>query len=163
RARHGRRHAARRGVLLQGAGRRDAALMTCACHCASAVSAFDAKRADSDRKRYERKGPDPTTRLLLAELRSVTRAGDTLLDGGGGVGVIGLERASAGLGEVVHVEAAPAFLAMAQRLFAEGARPARFRQIPGDFAELTPRPTGDLVTLDRVVCCYPDMRGLLTA
>jgi magnesium-protoporphyrin O-methyltransferase len=137
--------------------------MPCSCRCAGTASHFDQRRARRDRERYERHGPDSTTSLLLEELRRVTRPGDTLLDVGGGIGVLGLELQAAGVGEVILVEAAPAFLAEAQGLMARSASATRFRTVSGDFAELTPPLAADIVTLDRVVCCYPDFAGLLRA
>lgn len=137
--------------------------MTRPCSCAATASQFGGRCAQRDRARYERHGPDPTTRLLLDELRPVTHRGDTLLDVGGGIGVLGLELQAAGLREVVLVEAAPPYLAVAQDLFARSARAAQFRGVPGNFAEITPPLAAEIVTLNRVVCCYPDFATLLRA
>jgi magnesium-protoporphyrin O-methyltransferase len=137
--------------------------MTCSCHCAGTASQFDGRRARRDRTRYERHGPDLTTSLLLDELRPVIHAGDTLLDGGGGIGVLDLELLRAGLREAVLVDAAPQFLAVAQELVAQSAHPHQFRAILADFTEVSPQLAADIVTLDRVVCCYPDSVALLRA
>ncbi|MBI4467857.1 MAG: methyltransferase [Acidobacteria bacterium] len=135
--------------------------MTCSCDCAATASHFDRRRAQRDRSRYERHGPDPTTTLLLEELRPVTHPGDTLLDVGGGIGVLGLELLRADLREAVLVEAAPHYLAVAQDLIAQAAQPSRFRAISGNFTQITPPLAAEIVTLDRVVCCYPDFATLL--
>jgi magnesium-protoporphyrin O-methyltransferase len=135
--------------------------MACSSHCAATATHFDRQRAREDRARYERTGPNPTTVLLLQELRPVTRAGDTLLDVGGGIGVLGLELQPVGLREVILVEASPAYLAEATALMGQSAGTARFQPIAGNFTEVTPPPAADLVTLDRVVCCYPDVTTLL--
>lgn len=135
--------------------------MACSCDCAATASNFDGRRAERDRARYERHGPDPTTRLLLEELRPVTRPGDSLLDVGGGIGVLGLELQAAGLREVVLAEASPTYFAVAQDLFARSARTAQFRVVSGNFTELATPPAAEIVTLDRVVCCYPDYSTLL--
>lgn len=136
-------------------------IMTCCSHCGATALHFGQRVAERDRARYRRRGPDPTTRLLLEELRPVARPGDTLLDIGGGIGVIGLELRASGLQEVVLVEAAPSYLAVAQDLFAGAFQPDQFRLVPGDFAGMPQPLTADIVTLDRVVCCYPDFRTLL--
>ena len=135
--------------------------MACHCHCAASAAHFDDRRARADRARYERHGPDPSTRLLLEELRPVTHPGDTLLDVGGGIGVLGLELERAGLREVILVEAAESYLTVARELRAQAARPTPLRTVAGDFAAINPPPPADIVTLDRVVCCYPDYAALL--
>ena len=136
--------------------------MSCCSHCAANASQSDPKRAEKDRARYQRKGPDPTTKLILEQLRPITRPGDTLLDVGGGIGVIGLELQTSGLREIVLVDAAPSSLSVAETLFANTGSSAQFRAVSGDFAELSAPLTADIVTLDRVVCCYVDYVALLT-
>src|SRR5262245_51306594 len=136
--------------------------MTCSCHCAATAKEFDRRQALRDRARYERRGPDTTTRLLLEELQPVMRTGDTLLDIGGGIGVIELElNRSNDLGEAVLVDASPASAEVARGLRARNGQPARFRTIVGDVTEISPPLTAQVVTLDRVVCCYPDYTSLL--
>lgn len=88
-------------------------------------------------------------------------SGHTLLDVGGGIGVIGLELHSTGLREVLLIEAAPGYLAVAQDQFSHRSGSTQFRAVAGNFVDLIPPPTADIVTLDRVVCCYPDFRSLL--
>jgi magnesium-protoporphyrin O-methyltransferase len=136
--------------------------MTCSCNCAGTATQFDRKHALQDRARYERKGPDPSTGLILEELRPLARTGDTLLDIGGGIGVLDLVlHRSIGLREAVLVEAAPDSVAVARELWDQSAEPARLRAIVGDFAQIPFRVTAEIVTLDRVVCCYPDFSTLL--
>jgi magnesium-protoporphyrin O-methyltransferase len=137
--------------------------MACTCDCEATASHFGGRRADRDRARYERHGPDATTRLLLEQLRPVVHPGDTLLDVGGGIGVLGLELQASGLREVILVEAAPTYFTVAQELFGRSAPATRLRVLPGDFTAITPPPTAEIVTLDRVVCCYPDYARLLQA
>jgi magnesium-protoporphyrin O-methyltransferase len=60
------------------------------------------------------------------------------------------------------VEASPAYLEVARREVGSryGSRPTQF--ILGDFAAIADTvPKADVVTLDRVVCCYPDGEALL--
>ena len=136
--------------------------MRCASHCAGAATQFSRKRALRDVARYRRHGPDNTTALLLEELGPVTRPGDTLLDIGGGIGVLELElQQRVALRETVLVEAAPDFVEVARELHAADPEPRRFRPILGDVTELSPPLSADVVALDRVVCCYPDYGTLL--
>jgi hypothetical protein len=62
------------------------------------------------------------------------------------------------------VEASPAYLEVARREVGlkYGSRPTQF--VLGDFAAIGGTlPNADVVTLDRVVCCYPDADALLGA
>ncbi|HEY6946208.1 MAG TPA: class I SAM-dependent methyltransferase [Candidatus Acidoferrum sp.] len=138
--------------------------MTCCVgHCAAA-GFFDSRVANRDLRRYQRRGPDASTRMLLAELRRWPLQALQLLDVGSGIGVIAAELAASGLAGATLVDASPAYLELARRnvgpRYAE--RPAQF--ILGDFATISATlPEADIVTLDRVVCCYPDAAALLSA
>ena len=137
--------------------------MDCCAQRAGIEQLFGAKAAEDDLRRYRRKGPDPSTRLILEELRRWPLAGASLLDVGGGIGVLGTELLAAGAERLVHVDASPAYLEMARRRYAEGGWADRVRTVAGDFADLAePLEPADVVTLDRVVCCYPDYRALLS-
>jgi SAM-dependent methyltransferase len=133
----------------------------CSGHCAAAKH-FDPKVADRDLRRYHRHGPDASTRLLLSELRRWPLQGLHLLDVGSGIGVIPVELAAAGLASVTLADASPAYLETARLHLAsrDASRPAQF--ILGDFAATAASlPDADVVTLDRVVCCYPEVEALL--
>jgi magnesium-protoporphyrin O-methyltransferase len=133
----------------------------CNGYCA-AEAQFDGKVAEHDLRRYRRRGADVTTRLLLEELRRQPLEGRRLLDVGGGIGVISAELVDTGLASVTMVEASPAYLEVARREVGSkyGSRPTQF--ILGDFAAIANTlPKADVVTLDRVVCCYPDGEALL--
>jgi hypothetical protein len=76
--------------------------------------------------------------------------------------VIGVELADTGVASVTLADASPAYLEVARRHIGSryGSRPAQF--ILGDFAVTSDTlPNADVVTLDRVVCCYPDAEALL--
>ena len=136
--------------------------MDCCAHCIATGLLFSPKVAERDLRRYRRKGPDSTTRLILEELRRQPLEEASLLDIGGGIGVLGLELLAAGVGTVVEVDASPAYLAVAGRQFAEHGWAERTALLAGDFAALAVLPEpADVVTLDRVVCCYPDYEALL--
>jgi len=136
--------------------------MPCCTGPCPAAAHFDPRVADRDLRRYQRHGPDLSTRLLLSELQRWPLQGLHLLDVGSGIGVIPLELAAAGLACVTLADASPAYLEAARRHLAsrEPSRPAQF--VLGDFAATAASlPDADIVTLDRVVCCYPDVEALL--
>jgi len=136
--------------------------MTCCTGYCAAEAQFNRKVAQRDLRRYRRRGADATTRLILAELRRWPLEGWRLLDVGGGIGVISRELADTGVASATIVEASPAYLEVARREVGTryGPRPTQF--ILGDFAVIANTlPDADVVTLDRVVCCYPDAEALL--
>jgi 2-polyprenyl-3-methyl-5-hydroxy-6-metoxy-1,4-benzoquinol methylase len=135
-------------------------MVCCTGYCA-AEAQFNRKVAERDLRRYRRRGADATTRLMLAELRRCPLEGRRLLDVGGGIGVISRELAATGVASATIVEASPAYLEVARReAGSQYGSPTQF--ILGDFAVIAGTlPDADVVTLDRVVCCYPDAEALL--
>src|SRR2546426_9307242 len=65
--------------------RRRCYMMCCTRYCA-AEALFNSKMAKRDLRCYRRRGPDATTRLMLAEIRRLPLEGQHLLDVGGGIG-----------------------------------------------------------------------------
>lgn len=134
------------------------------CGCGSYDALFNAKRAARDLKRYRRKGPDKTTRLLLDALRSAGVQDASVLDVGGGIGVVHHELLAAGAVSAVHVDAATPYISAAAEEAARRGHAQRVRFLHGDFVTLAPEiPAAEVVTLDRVICCYPDMGQLVAA
>ena len=62
--------------------------MSCCHHCRDAESMFDRRDAEQRLGRYRRRGLEGTTRLLVEALREAGVRGATVLDVGGGVGVV---------------------------------------------------------------------------
>lgn len=137
--------------------------MTC-CHCEATERQFGKAVARRNLKSYRQKGPDRTTRLLLEAIRATGLRSTTLLDIGAGVGVVHHELLADVCESAVHVEAASAYLAAARRESERRGHGERVRFVHGDFTDLAEElPESDIVTLDRVLCCYPDLERLLAA
>src|SRR5262245_44338040 len=143
--------------------------MACCCSglCDATDRQFGEKRAAADLKRYRAKGPGKTARMLLAGLESALRearvgpAADAI-DVGAGVGAIALELLKRGMSRVTAVEMSTAYIAAASEEAARQERSGAVQFIHGDFTGVAPQlPPADVITLDRVVCCYPDDRALL--
>jgi magnesium-protoporphyrin O-methyltransferase len=79
-----------------------------------------------------------------------------VLDIGGGLGVLSLELLDAGISCAVVVDASSAYLAAASEEATRRGRSASTEFVHGDFLVMarTLSPSS-IVTLDRVVCCYP--------
>ena len=137
--------------------------MTCCDHCTDADSFFSRRAARKELKSYQRHGPDGITRELLDLVREQQPHG-TLLDIGGGVGALQHELLEAGMSNATHVDASRAYLHASRVEAARRGHDGRVEYTYGDFVDLAPSlSSADLVTLDRVVCCYPHMPALVRA
>lgn len=137
--------------------------MPCNC-CEITDNAFSEADAKADAKNYRRRGPAKQTRLILEAVRSLGLKDLALLDIGGGVGAIHHELLGDVARQATHVDASSAYLREAKKEAARRGHAERVQFIHADFTEVAADlPQADVVTLDRVVCCYPDLRGLLKA
>ena len=135
-----------------------------ACGCDGLSEMFDARAARHDLARYRRRGPDDTTRLLLDMLRAAHVEGRTLLDIGAGIGVIDHELLRDGLDRAVLVDGSFAYQAAARKESTARGTLDRLSFVEGDFVRVADRvEPADVVTLDRVVCCYRDVDALVRA
>ena len=133
-----------------------------ACGCDGFASIFDEATARRDRDRYHRDGPDRTTRLLLELLTPYRSSGSSVLDIGGGIGIVDLELLRAGAGHATLVDASTAYLAVARDEARRAGLLDRIDFVEGDFVRRAASiDRADVVTLDRVICCYPDMEALV--
>lgn len=123
---------------------------------------FDARRAAQKVREYRRDGPKGWTARLISGLAEGGVAGRTVLDIGAGVGAVHLALLAAGAASAVDVDASGPYLAAAREEAERQGFAQRVTYRKGDAvrlaAELAP---ADLVALDRVVCCYPDMEALV--
>ena len=135
--------------------------MPCNC-CEITDNAFSETEARLELKNYRKRGPARQTKLILEAIRSLGLKGISLLDVGGGIGAIYHELLKDIAREAVHVDASSAYLKEAKEETARRGNSEHVQFIHADFTEVAPElPQADVVTLDRVVCCYPDFRGLL--
>lgn len=137
--------------------------MSCA-QCNGIVQEFDSRLARKELRRYRRRGPSGTTRRLLNAIGDLGPEGLSFLDVGGGVGAIQHGLMAAGASHGTHVDAAPAYLAVARSEAERLGHADRMHYLEGDFVAVASLvEPADIVTLDRVVCCYHDMPALIDA
>ena len=125
---------------------------------------FTEQIAARDLESYITKGPGRTTRLLRDGLLLAGQVDGVLLDIGAGIGALTFEMLGAGATRAIAVDASPAYIATASREAARRNCLDAIQFICDDFLEAAPQiPSAAIVTLDRVVCCYPASIPLLTA
>ena len=128
------------------------------CQCQGIEALFDNSIAAAELKRYRKKGPVKTTQILLDAIKDNGLARMSLLDIGGGVGVIQHELIKAGIERAMDVEASTAYIESSKDEAHRHGWAERAEHHHGDFVELADEiPAADIVTLDRVICCYHDM------
>lgn len=135
--------------------------MNC-CQCQGIEAQFDRKKAAKKLETYRAHSPDLTTRILIDALKAEGAEGMTLLDIGGGVGAIQHELLRSGVRSVTNVEASTAYIAAARAEHERQGHADHVDHRHGNFVDLAADlPPADIVTLDRVICCYHDMQALV--
>lgn len=136
--------------------------MPCCCQCEAIDRHFAADRVAGELADYARRGPTGTSRLILRALRGLSPRIESILDIGAGIGALHHELIRGGTRSAVHVEAASAYIEAARQESIRRGHAGRVRFLHGDFLALAPSiAPADLVTLDRVVCCYAAFEPLI--
>jgi SAM-dependent methyltransferase len=134
----------------------------CTTYAAVASAHFDEKIARRELASYRKRGPGSTTRLLRDLLLETGAVSGVLLDVGSGVGGLTFELLEHGVERAIAVDASPANLAAATEEAIRRGRNGVVRLVLGDFLDHARHiPAATVVTLDRVVCCYPLYQPLL--
>jgi SAM-dependent methyltransferase len=121
------------------------------------------KWALEDLALYRSGRPAKTTHLLINALISRGVGGLSLLDIGGGIGVVQIELLRSGAIAATSVEASSAYLQVAREEAARASLEHGITFVHGDFVSLAASiPDADIVTLDRVICCYDDVKALVS-
>jgi magnesium-protoporphyrin O-methyltransferase len=125
---------------------------------------FDSGFARRTAKGYRTHGPSRTAGRIVDLVERHGVLGASVLEIGGGVGEIQIELLQRGAASATNLELSPGYEDEARRLLAErglaGRVTRRLHDIAADPDAVEP---ADVVVLNRVVCCYPDYRRLLSA
>lgn len=136
--------------------------MTCD-HCCGADRIFDLKSARKELKKYKKKGIGGATKKLLNGLAPFNLKGSTLLDIGGGIGAIQWNFLNRGASHTTDIDASSGYLEVAKSYAEEKQFSDKTAFMHGDFIDLSDQlDVHSFVTLDKVVCCYPDYKLLLS-
>ena len=129
------------------------------CQCQGIESMFDKKAAKRELKRYLKKGPSKTTKMLLDAVNKVGVQGLTFLDIGGGIGAIQHALLKLGALNGISIEASSAYIDLIKDEI-DLTKKVVFKH--GDFTTIaSDLDSADIVTLDKVICCYDDMDELV--
>ncbi len=124
---------------------------------------FSRSVAQRQLKNYLKKGLGRRAQQMVDFLKEQEITGATILEIGAGIGSLHLELIKAGAAEAVGYDASPAYVEAATALAERLGLKESVEYHLGDFVELAfSAPVMDIVILDRVICCYPDMNALMT-
>ncbi|NOZ10413.1 MAG: methyltransferase domain-containing protein [Gammaproteobacteria bacterium] len=138
--------------------------MSCCCPHSRSASRFFSFFAGRYRKRFEKKGFEPSQKQLMEGLEQAGYQGLKILEIGSGVGHLHQTLLEQGAKSAVGVDLASKMIDEA-RLWAKERKLAdRTEYVEGDFMEISDSlSNADVTVLDKVVCCYPDADGLVHA
>ncbi|MHA1934296.1 MAG: class I SAM-dependent methyltransferase [Candidatus Thorarchaeota archaeon] len=132
------------------------------CQCEGIESKFDQKNAAKELEQYRNVGLSKNTRMLIDAIKAEGISEMTLLDIGGGVGLIQHELLKAGVSSCFNVEASRAYVEVTKQEANRQGHGNKINHIHGNFVDLAMDiPQCDIVTLDRVICCYHDVWELV--
>lgn len=125
---------------------------------------FSERGARAQARSYRRRGLDATSRRIVALLKERGVKGMTLLEIGGGIGAIQIELLKAGVTRAISVELTPTYEASARELLREAGFEDRVERRVMDFVDAgADIGAADIVVMNRVICCYPDLTRLAGA
>lgn len=132
------------------------------CQCQGIETKFDQKYVGKKLIKYRKDGPKKTTVQLMDAIKAEGIQGMSLLDIGGGVGDIQHGLLKSGVSHALSVEGSTAYSEACQEEAQRQGHADKIKHVPGNFVDLAGDiPEADIVTLDRVICCYDDMPKLV--
>ena len=126
-----------------------------------AACCFDRWAAHSARRARKRETAARITGALVGALEEAGLRGRTLLDVGCGSGDLALAAIARGADRATGFDLGSGAIREAQTLAEERGLSERAQFVVGDGATV-PLPRADVVSLNRVLCCYPHVDALLT-
>jgi 2-polyprenyl-3-methyl-5-hydroxy-6-metoxy-1,4-benzoquinol methylase len=125
------------------------------------ISAHFDSRAQDHCEEYQRNGLSASSILLMRRLVDDGLSGRTILDLGCGSGIFSIEALKNGASSSVGVDLSPIMIATANKLASDKGFAMKAKFMVGDAAKQDHH-LSDIVILDKVVCCYPSIEGLLS-
>lgn len=130
--------------------------------CHSIETQFDYKVVARKVRLYHLNGLKKESKILIDALTDLGVEGHTLLDVGGGFGVLEFELLKAGVSIATNVETSSAYIDAAKNEIVRQVLLDQITIIHGDFVSVKHKVSpADIVTLDKVICCYEDVVSLV--
>lgn len=143
---------------------RGVTIMSACCSAFNDVAGrqFDANKVAEEMADYRKNGPGATTRLLCDGLVQAGLVSGVLLDIGAGFGALTFELLDRGSTRAIAVDASSPYVKAGTEEATRRGKTGSIEFVHGDFIDVADTfPRADVVTLDRVVCCYPHVEPLL--
>jgi len=137
--------------------------MASCCDPSGYRQVFNSREARRAARAYRRKGLDSTARPMVRALRERGLDGASVLEVGAGVGAAQVELLQAGAGRGFAYDLSPAHRQVGEELLEAHGLADRVEWRTADFVADPAASPADVVFLNRVVCCYPDMPGMVDA
>jgi 2-polyprenyl-3-methyl-5-hydroxy-6-metoxy-1,4-benzoquinol methylase len=130
--------------------------MSCCCPHSKSGGRLFSFFAKSYRKRFAKKGFEPSQAQLMSGLKQAGYTDATILEVGSGVGYLHQVLLEQGAKSAVGIDFSQDMLNEATSWANEKGLADRTQYIQGDFIELLDQvDAADVTVLDKVVCCYP--------
>lgn len=138
--------------------------MSCCCPHSRSANSFFSFFAGRYRKRFEKKGFEPSQKQLMEGLDHVGYQKSSILEIGSGVGHLHQTLLEQGATSAVGVDLASRMIEEARHWAEDRSLAGKTEYVEGDFMEISDSLSdADVTVMDKVVCCYPDVDGLIHA
>jgi magnesium-protoporphyrin O-methyltransferase len=138
--------------------------MSCCCPHSRSANRFFSFFAGRYRKRFEKKGFEPSQKYLMEGLEQAGYQDARILEIGSGVGHLHQTMLEQGASSAVGIDLASKMIEEARHWAADRSLADRTEYLEGDFMEIYDSLSeADVTVMDKVVCCYPDADGLVHA
>jgi len=140
----------------------ESTLMSCCCPHSQSASKFFSLFAKSYRRRFDKKGFEPSQQQLVAGITKANFKDKSLLEIGCGVGHLHQTLLEQGAKSTIGIELSDKMLIEAKDWAKQRELSDKINYIEGDFIDLANSIEAvDFVIMDKVVCCYPDADALI--
>ena len=138
--------------------------MSGCCDPSGYPGVFNKKTATHDVRSFLKRGLDSTAQLMVEALRSRGLEGSAVIEIGAGAGAALATMLEAGATSAVGIDISPHYEKAALSLMSERGHEEKVVWHIGDFVAMSESlEAADVVFLNRVVCCYPDMEDMVDA
>ena len=120
------------------------------------------KRAKKQYDQYMKRGPAKVTAKIIGQFSKHQIEGKSLIDVGGGIGALQWWFLDMNGKETISIEASSGYLRLAEKHANEKGWADQTSFLFGDFMQLhTEVDLVDYITLDKMVCCYPNYKEII--